>query len=70
MIIFLFEEIFINKLFPFSLHSNFKTFDFLSLLGRSVFSLLAIGRKLLAWVGVTVAIIFPASSPEKLLHRF
>ena len=36
MIIFLYEEIFKNMLFPFSLPSNFNSSDFLSLFGRSV----------------------------------
>ena len=46
------------------------------------FSLLANGRKLMAWPGVVFVVVvvvvvvgvvnnfFPASSPQKLLHRF
>ena len=46
-----------------------------------IFSLLANGRKLMAWPGVVFVVVvvvvvgvvnnfFPASSPQKLLHRF
>ena len=43
-----------------------------------LFSLLANGRKLMAWPGVVFVVVvvgvvnnfFPASSPQKLLHRF
>ena len=54
---------------------------FFSLMFRSsFFSLLANGHKLMAWPGVVFVVVvvvvgvvnnfFPASSPQKLLHRF